>query len=428
MATEIGNQMYKLINHLFPICRSITGDGVRKTLKILQSHIDLKIHEVPSGTKVFDWIIPDEWNIKDAYVKDENGKKVIDFKENNLHVVGYSEPFHGKVNLEELEKHLYSLPNQSDLIPYVTSYYERRWGFCVSENQRKKLKKGIYEVKIDSTLKSGSLTYADLIIKGQSQKEILFSTYICHPSLANNELSGPVVATFLAKYFLGEKNNYYTYRFVFTPETIGTIAYLSEHVNELKKNVIAGYVITCIGDSGSFSYLQSRKEDTLVDRVTMHVLNNMEKEYKLYDYLSRGSDERQYCAPGIDLPVGSLMRTKYGEYPEYHTSGDNLDIIEPIELERSLEKLKLCVNVIENNRIYKTRVKGEPQLGKRGLYPNISTKISGLKVRKMMNILAYCDGQHDLLWIAEKIGEPIMSLFPIVENLLENNLLEIVEQ
>lgn len=418
-----GTEMYSLMERLFPICRSITGDGVRKTLNILKEYIPLNIKEIPSGTKVFDWVIPDEWNITDGYVKDMNGKKLIDFNENNLHVVGYSEPFKGKINLEELEKHLYSLPDQPELIPYVTSYYERRWGFCLSENQRKQLKDGDYEVKIDSVLEPGSLTYADLVIKGRSQKEILFSTYVCHPSLANNELSGPVVATFLAKHFISKNDNYYTYRFVFTPETIGTIAYLSKHLEELKKNVISGYVITCIGDSGSFSYLQSRQENALVDRATIHVLKNTEKEYRLYDYLSRGSEERQYCAPGIDLPVGSLMRTKYNEYPEYHTSGDNLEIIEPLELERSLQKYKLCVDVIENNRVYNATVRGEPELGKRGLYPTISTKKSTMNIKTMMNLLAYCDGQNDLLWIAEKINEPVSVLIPIIKVLLRKNLI-----
>jgi aminopeptidase-like protein len=424
---KIGAEMYILMEKLFPICRSITGNGVRETLDIIREYIPIKNTEIPTGTQVFDWVIPDEWNISDAYVKSSDGKKVIDFKENNLHIVGYSEPFEGKIKLEELEDHLYSLQDQPDLIPYVTSYYQRRWGFCLSEDQFKTLKNGMYEIKIDSTLEPGNLTYADLIIKGKSKKEILISTYICHPSLANNELSGPVISTFLAKYLLENNDNYYSYRFVFAPETIGTITYLSKHLEDLKRNVIAGYVLTCIGDSGPFSYLQSRTGNTLTDRVTMHVLKHTEKEYKLYDYLARGSDERQYCAPGIDLPVGSLMRTKYGEYPEYHTSGDNMDIINLVELEKALDKLKLCIDVIENNRIYKTTVLGEPQLGKRGLYPNISTKISSINVKTMMNILAYCDGQNDLLWIAEKIDKPIMELFPIVTKLLENSILEIIE-
>jgi len=421
---NISSEMYSLMERLFPICRSITGNGVRETLNIIKEYIPLNIKEVPSGTKVFDWEIPDEWNIKDAYVKDEDGNRVIDFKCSNLHVVNYSIPFVGKLTLAELKKHLYTLPNQPSLIPYVTSYYEKRWGFCLSQNQYDSLKKIIYEVKINATLEPGSLTYADLIIPGKSEKEILFSTYICHPSLANNELSGPVVATFLAKYFLEKGNNYYTYRFVFAPETIGTITYLSIELAHLKKNVIAGYVITCVGDDGIFTYLQTKKENTLVDRATIHVLKNIEGEYNLYDYLKRGSDERQYCAPGIDLPIGSLMRTKYCEYPEYHTSGDNLDIIKPNELKKSLEMYKLCVVVIENNRFYKSTVKCEPQFGKRGLYSAISIKKENNEVPIMMNLLAYCDGLNDLLWIAEKINEPIIKLIPIVNVLLKNSLLE----
>jgi len=424
MNNTIGNQIYQLIEKLFPICRSITGNGVRETLNILQSYIDLKIHEIPSGKKIFDWIIPNEWNINDAYIIDGKGKKIIDFKKNNLHVMGYSEPFEGKVNLSELNKHLYSLPDQPDLIPYVTSYYNRDWGFCLSDNQRKNLLEDVYTVKIDSSLKHGSLTYADLIIKGQSKKEIIFSTYICHPSLANNELSGPAVTTFLAKYYLEHLNNYYTYRFIYVPETIGSLTYISNNLNELKNNVYAGYVITCIGDNGPFSYLQTRRENTIVDRVTMHVLKNTEKEYRLYNYLSRGSDERQYGSPGIDLPVGSLMRTKYGEYPEYHTSADNLNILTPFDLEKSLTKLKLCVEVLEKNKVYKTTVLGEPQLGKRGLYPNISMRNSSLNTKTIRNLLAYCDGENDLLWVAEKIGKPIISLFPMVDRLLKHNLLE----
>ncbi len=424
---NLGSEMYSLMERLFPICRSLTGNGNRQTLNILKEYIPIEIKEVPSGTKVFDWEVPDEWNIKDAFIKTPDGKKVVDFKNNNLHLVGYSEPFEGKIKLDELKNHIYTLPDQPDLIPYVTSYYQRRWGFCLSENQFKTLKNGIYEIQIDSTLEPGNLTYADLIVKGKSKKEILISTYICHPSLANNELSGPVISTFLAKYLLENNDNYYSYRFVFAPETIGTITYLSKHIEELKRNVIAGYVLTCIGDSGSFSYLQSRKENTLVDRVTMHVLKHTEKEYELYDYLASGSDERQYCSPGIDLPVGSLMRTKYGEYPEYHTSGDNMDIISSDELDKSLEKLKLCIDIIENNRIYKSTVLGDPQLGKRGLYPTISTKTLSLNVITMMNILSFCDGHHDLLWIAEKIGKPIMELFPIVETLFQNDLLKIID-
>lgn len=423
----LNQQMYKLVKRLFPICRSITGNGVRKTLNIIQEKIPITQKEIASGTKVFDWTVPDEWNIKDAYVKDEKGNRIIDFKKSNLHIVGYSIPFRGKLSLKELKEHLYTLPEQPEVIPYITSYYKRRWGFCLTHNFYKKLKKGIYEVNIDSTLQPGSLTYGELIIKGKTDEEILISTYICHPSLANNELSGPVISTYLAKYLLNRKEKpRYTYRIIFIPETIGSISYLSLHKDHLKKNVIGGYVVTCIGDPGPFSYLQTRQENTLIDRVTIHALKNSEKEYKIYNFLERGSDERQYNSPGVDLPIGSLMRTKYGRYPEYHTSADNLDFITSKALFESLEMYKLCINILEKNFKYVTTIPCEPQLGKRGLYPTLSTKTSGKSVRDMMNLLAYCDGKNELLYIAEKINRPIRSLFPIVEQLMNNKLIKIV--
>ena len=423
----LNQQMYKLVKRLFPICRSITGNGVRKTLNIIQEKIPITQKEIASGTKVFDWTVPDEWNIKDAYVKDEKGNRIIDFKKSNLHIVGYSIPFRGKLSLKELKEHLYTLPEQPEVIPYITSYYKRRWGFCLTHNFYKKLKKGIYEVNIDSTLQPGSLTYGELIIKGKTDEEILISTYICHPSLANNELSGPVISTYLAKYLLNRKEKpRYTYRIIFIPETIGSISYLSLHKDHLKKNVIGGYVVTCIGDPGPFSYLQTRQENTLIDRVTIHALKNSEKEYKIYNFLERGSDERQYNSPGVDLPIGSLMRAKYGRYPEYHTSADNLDFITSKALFESLEMYKLCINILEKNFKYVTTIPCEPQLGKRGLYPTLSTKTSGKSVRDMMNLLAYCDGKNELLYIAEKINRPIRSLFPIVEQLMNNKLIKIV--
>jgi len=424
---EVDQSMYSLAKKLFPICRSITGNGVRKTLSIIQEKIPIIQKEIASGTKVFDWTVPDEWNIKDAYVKDENGKKIIDFNKLNLHIVGYSIPFKGKLPLKELKKHLHTIPEQPEVIPYITSYYEKRWGFCLTYNDYKQLKGGIYEVNIDSEIKPGSLTYGELIIQGKIDEEILLSTYICHPSLANNELSGPVVTTCLAKYLL-DRNEIprYTYRIIFIPETIGSIAYLSIHKKHLKKKVIAGYVITCVGDPGPFSYLQTRKENTLIDRVTIHVLKHSNFEYEIYNFLERGSDERQYNSPGIDLPIGSLMRTKSGRYPEYHTSADNLDFITPKALFESLEMYKLCVNILEKNYKYVTTILCEPQLGKRGLYPTLSTKTSGKSVRDMMDLLAYCDGENDLLWIAEKINRPIWSLFPIVEQLVNSKIIKIV--
>jgi len=421
-----GTEMYRLMERLFPICRSITGNGVRESLNIIGEIIPLRITEVPSGTGVFDWTVPDEWNISDAWVKDPQGRKIIDFKKSNLHILNYSEPFRGKVSLARLQEHLYSLPDQPDVIPYITSYYQRRWGFCLSHNDRLKLAEGEYEIMIDSTLEPGSLTFADLIVPGKSEEEILISTYICHPSMANNELSGPVVSTFLAKHLLDGPPPRYSYRFVFIPETIGSLTYLSRKMEHLKDNVIAGYVVTCIGDPGRFSYLRSRGENCLTDRVTLHVLRHSEKDFAEYSFLDRGSDERQYCAPGIDLPIGSLMRTKYGMYPEYHTSADNLDLVTAEALEGSLIKYRLCLEVIESNRTYRNTVKGEPQLGKRGLYPTLSTKKSGEEVRDMMNLLAYCDGEHDLVAVAEKIGRPVWELVPLAKKLYEHKLLEIV--
>jgi len=422
----LDKQMYKLIKRLFLICRSITGNGVRRTLSIIQGIIPITQKEIPSGTKVFDWTIPDEWNIKDAYVKDEEGNKIIDFKKSNLHIVGYSIPFRGKFPLKELKEHLYTLPEQPEVVPYITSYYEKRWGFCLTHNVYNQLKEGMYEVNIDSTLQPGSLTYGELIIKGGTDKEILISTYICHPSLANNELSGPAVTTYLAKYLLDRKAELrYTYRIIFIPETIGSISYLSLHKDHLKKNIVGGYVITCVGGPGPFSYLQTRQENTLIDRVTIHALKNSDKEYKIYNFLERGSDERQYNSPGIDLPIGSLMHAKYGRYPEYHTSADDLNFVTSRVLFESLEMYKLCINILEKNYKYITTTPCEPQLGKRGLYPTLSRKTSGKSVRGMMDLLAYCDGKNDLLWIAEKINRPIWSLFPVVEKLLNNNLIKI---
>ncbi len=425
-APGTGEEMYSLARRLFPICRSLTGDGVRETLSILREIIPIETHEVPSGTQAFDWEIPPEWNIRDAYIKDDTGKRVVDFAESNLHVVGYSIPFEGRLSLQELNEHLYSLPEQPDLIPYITSYYSPRWGFCLTHRQRETLAEGTYEVCVDSTLEPGSLTYADLLIKGSSDRQILISTYVCHPSMANNELSGPIVATFLARQLLELKNLRYSYRFVFAPETIGSIVYLSKHLEELREKVIAGYVVTCAGDPGPFSYLQTPNGDSLVDKVTKHVLENSGEEYMLYDFLTRGSDERQYCSPGVNLPIGSLMRTKYGEYP-YHTSGDNLSFVTAGGLAGSLALYGRCLETIEQNATYRVTVCGEPQLSKRGLYPTLSTKESGKLVRRMMNLLAFSDGSRDLLSVAERIGEPVWELFPIVDRMLEHDLLERVD-
>jgi aminopeptidase-like protein len=431
MQENIGSYIYKLATELFPICRSITGCGVRETLTILQKSLpDIRIKEVSSGTKAFDWTVPDEWNIKDAYVMDEQGNRIIDFQKHNLHIVGYSEPVDKEMTFEDLDPYLYSLPNQPNAIPYITSYYKRRWGFCLTEQQRNELRKNPkarYKVKIDSTLKSGVLNYGELIIKGTTDEEILLSTYICHPSMANNELSGPVVTVALAQWIKSLQNQRYTYRILFLVETIGSIIYLSSHYNEMKNNLVAGFVLTCMGDNMDYSYVSSRLGDTLSDQVAQHVLKHYAPDYKTYSFLERGSDERQYCAPGVDLPVCSVIRTKYGKYPEYHTSLDDLSFISAEGLQGGYEAVRRCLEILEHNYTYKVKVLCEPQLGKRGLYPTISTKDSGAQVRNMMNFIAYADGKHSLIEIANIIGVYAGDLIPIIKQLTEAELLEKID-
>lgn len=428
-STEIkdGQIMYRLMKMLFPICRSITGNGVRETLNIIREIIPIEMFEVPSGTQVFDWEVPQEWNIKDAYILDEDGNKIIDFNNNNLHVVGYSVPIDQVVTLQELQEHLYSLKEQPEALPYITSYYQERWGFCITENQRRKLKGEKYRVFIDSELKKGNLTYGELIIPGQTKKEILLSTYICHPSMANNELSGPVLVTYLAQWLLTRPRKY-TYRIVFIPETIGSITYLSRNLVAMKENIIAGYNVSCVGDERAYSYLPSRYGNTLSDRVALHVLEHSQPDFVKYSFLDRGSDERQYCSPGIDLPIASIMRTKYSEYPEYHTSLDNLELVTPRGLQETFYIYKECMELLEANEKYKVNCLGEPQLGKRGLYPTLSTKKSGKTVRDMMNFIAYADGNNDLIDISNIIKVSAKSLYPIIKNLKENNLLSVVDE
>jgi len=388
----------------------------------------IKIFETPSGEKAFDWLVPDEWNIRDAFIENESGQCIVNFKNNNLHVVGYSESIDQWLTLEELDSHLYSLPEQPSAIPYITSYYSKSWGFCLTHEQRQSLKPGQYHVVIDSDLKPGVLNYGELIIPGESAKEVFLSTYVCHPSMANNELSGPTVTIALAKWLLSLKKRRYTYRIIFIPETIGSIIYLSRNLDHLKKHVIAGFNITCIGDDRCYSYLPSRDGNTLSDQVALHVLEHIDPEFRSYTWLDRGSDERQYCAPGVDLPIATIMRSKYCEYPEYHTSLDDLNLITPLGLEGGYSVLKKAIEIIEKNVVPKINFLGEPQLSKRGLYPKISTKKSGLEVRSMMNLISYCDGKLSLLEIAKLIEEPFWDLEPIVYNLVDNDLMSIIEK
>ncbi len=424
-ASPIAASMYSWARDLFPFCRSLTGPGVRMTLRYIQGLLPgFVIHEIPSNTQAFDWSIPDEWVIRDAFVADDSGRRIVDFQKNNLHVVGYSEPVDQWIELDELDKHLYSLPDQPDAIPYVTSYYQRRWGFCLTQNQRNLLRPGQYHAVIDSDLKPGVLNYGELILPGKSKDEILLSTYICHPSMANNELSGPVVTTALAQWLMSYPDRHYTYRIVFVPETIGSIAYLSRHLDHLKRHVMAGFNITCIGDDRCYSYLPSRAGDTLSDRAALHVLKHTDSNFKRYSWLDRGSDERQYCAPGVDLPIATIMRSKYGEYPEYHTSMDDLSVVTPQGLEGGYKAIKRALMAIEQNKVYRVSVTCEPQLGKRNLYPTLNSKIGYYDdARSLMNLISYCDGNNDLLKIADLIAKPIWELKPLVEKLVKHNLL-----
>ena len=415
--------MHDFVRALFPITRSLTGPGTRETLRVIKQHLpDLTIKEVPSGTRAYDWEVPDEWTIRSAKLIGPDGEPVVDFAKNNLHVVGYSIPIDGIFTLDELKPHIYSRPDMPDAIPYVTSYYNRHWGFCMNQRQRDRLKPGNYRAIIDADLKPGSLTYGELIIPGETKEEVFFSTYVCHPSMANNELSGPAVTTWIAKWVNAAPRRF-TYRFVFIPETIGSIVYLSKHLDHLKSNVKAGFNISCVGDERCYSFLPSRLGASLSDRVARHVLDHHAVDYIRYTFLDRGSDERQYCSPGADLPIASIMRSKFGTYPEYHTSLDDLDLVTPAGLAGTLEAYIKAVRLIEANAIWKTAVIGEPQLGKRGLYPTVSVANGALKVRTMMNVLAYADGSRDLIDIAETIGADGLICAEIIEELSEHGLL-----
>lgn len=421
----VGEWCYALAEELWPLPRFLTGDAVRQTLcRIRQELPGLQIHDVCSGAQAFDWDVPEEWNVREAFIEDDSGNRIVDFRNNNLHVLGYSEPVDMIISGEDLQGHLYSLPDQPDAIPYVTSYYKRRWGFCLSHRQRENIGSGTYRVVIDAEHKSGVLNYGEIIIPGSTKREIFLSTYVCHPSMANNELSGPVVTTALAKWLLDQPSLKYSYRIVFIPETIGSLVYLSKNLEEMREKTHAGFNVSCVGDDRCYSYLPSREGSTISDLVALHVLKHLSPNFKRYSWLDRGSDERQYCAPGADLPVATIMRSKYGEYPEYHTSLDTLGgVVTEKGLAGGFGALRSAISILERDFKPLVTTIGEPQLGKRGLYPDISQKGSANHVRDMMNMISYCDGRRSLLQIADLLGLSFEKLFHICIPLLNEGLL-----
>ena len=422
---EIGRKMFDLCGEMFPINRSITGNGVRQTFDIIRKIIpDMKLYEVPSKTQAFDWEVPKEWNIEDAYLEGPDGEKIVDFKDSNLHVLGYSVPVDKYLSLDELKEHLYSLEDQPDLFPYVTSYYKERWGFSLSQNRKNELKEGTYHAVIKSTLENGSLTYGELIIPGETDEEIFISSYTCHPSMANNECSGPALLTYLAKYVSEMPKRRYTYRFVLAPETIGALVYLSRNLDVLKSKVVAAFNLTCVGDDRTYSIVHSKYADTLSDKVLESVLKYHYPGYKDYSFIYRGSDERQYQAPGADIPMVVLCRSKFHVYPEYHTSADNMDIISPDGLAGSYDVMLQCIDILENNRKIRIKTIGEPKLGKYGLVPTMSSKETYKETLIIKDVCAYADGKNDLLDLSRIIGKPVSEIIPVVNKLKDAGLIE----
>jgi aminopeptidase-like protein len=418
-----GVEMHRLISTLYPICRSITGNGFRESLRLLSQWIPIEMHEVASGTQVFDWVVPKEWNITDAYVKDSSGAKVIDFQQSNLHVVSYSIPVHRKMPLSELKQHLYTLPEHPDWIPYRTSYYKETWGFCASQRTLETLPEGEYEVSIDSSLEPGSLTYGEYYLRGAVEDEVLISCHCCHPSLCNDNLSGMALAVFLAKSLEG-RPLHYSYRFLFIPVTIGSITWLS--VNERQVSRIKhGLVVANVGDPGKMTYKKSRRGNSEIDRVVSRVLADSGQEYTINDFIPYGYDERQFSSPGFDLPVGCLTRTPYSQYPEYHTSADNLEFVQPGALANSLSVYQSIIDVLEGNKTYlNTNPKCEPQLGKRGLYSLMGGRQDTSQFEMaLLWVLNYSDGSHTLLEIAERSAIRVDLIFEAADELVKHQLL-----
>jgi aminopeptidase-like protein len=422
----IGDELHALARELWPVHRSLTGDGVRQTLGLLRDRFlpDLVLHEVPSGTPAFDWVVPQEWRVREAYIVTPSGRRICDVAANNLHLVAYSRPVRAQMTLGELSPHLHSLPGKPGAIPFVTSYYKDYWGFCLTHDERAALEDGVYTVVVDTELFDGALTFAELVIKGETSEEILLSTYVCHPSMANNELSGLVVTTFIARWLQSLPSRKYTYRVVFVPETIGSLVCLSRELEWLKAHVVAGFVVTCIGDDRAYSFLPSRNGHTRSDLVARHVLRWTDPGFTSYRWIDRGSDERQYCAPGVDLPIASIMRSKYDTYPEYHTSLDDLvHVVTPRGLEGGFTVLRRALESLERFCHPKVTVIGEPHLGKRGLYREVSTPTNVAETTLILGLVTWSDGTKSLIDIADECGVPVWELYPLVDVLVQHGLL-----
>lgn len=424
---SVGREMHDFARELWPLPRSISGEGLRATLRAIGQRLpSFELVEVPSGSRVLDWVVPDEWWVREAWIDTPDGRRICDFATNNLHLIGYSTGIDAVLSRESLDAHLHSLPAQPDAIPYVTSYYERRWGFCLSHRERESLPPGQYRVHIDAGHGPGSISYGECLIPGESEAEVLLSTYCCHPSMANNELSGPVLLAQLGAWIVALPRRRLSWRLLFVPEMIGSAAWLERNRVRAQAHVVAGFNLSCVGDERAWGYLPSRAGNTLADRVARHVLGHLAPGFRGWRWTDRGSDESHYCAPGIDLPVASVFRSKYGSYSEYHTSLDDLEhVVTPRGLGESFAAFQRIVEALEADVMPKTLVLGEPQLGRRGLYPSLSMKGSTAGVRPMLDLLSEADGTRSLLEIADRIGRPFWELAPCLEPLRAHGLLSV---
>ncbi len=420
---SIGDEIFALAAEIYPICRSITGNGVRETLGRLSRHINIDLHEIATGTQAFDWVVPREWNIQDAYIKNAAGERVIDFQESNLHVLNYSTPVHVRMPLEDLKKHIFTIPEQPDLIPYRTSYYQEQWGFCMAHNQLLQLEDGIYEVNIDAKLEDGSLTYGEFLHRGITDDEVLLSAHICHPSLANDNCSGLALLTHLANRISAVKTRY-SYRFLFAPGTIGAITWLARNQQTVAR-IKHGLVVSCVGDASGPTYKRTRRGDALIDRAMEHVLRQWAREPNILEFSPYGYDERQYCSPGFNLSVGLFQRSQFGTFPEYHTSGDNLEFIKPEYLSESYRMITAVLGILEIDRcLLNTCPHCEPQLGRRGLYAAIGGDKDAIeKSMALLWVLNLSDGMHSLLDIAVRANIPFENIAEAARLLTTNGLL-----